>query len=427
MAGEGALSLAVRKAVAAIGDTEKFTWITNALEAESGFQDVNDRSILGFTNYPSYDVYKLTFDRYKKGLSVFLSGPPVSIALQESLVNAIYDVVAANSIDNQIDLNEWIKDFEACFPSFGVKGAPYNNSGHLWGVDPGCVPRVRVLRSRLRDKNLKYSTLQFWPDSCNKEESYLISGTPSMCIMQVNQLWNQWLMMRNKEIGQWVGYPIEEELKRYPRNYWTVQFLLTTNKKPPFYNRLPYVRISKHTSTSGDVYKSPVDQFEPFRRVKVTVPLVDKSKISYENLRACCGGSSGLTVGYWGAITEVGNNDLRGFTSLATRGDTFETAVANAQKFLSITSDLLLSNPKPTKLANSEKSDKIDGYYEKLKSYKVYPAKVLIMTSSVQSTKKDDKGRRVRTGVQHAKSASLHIWDTKPPIDWKRKLSEIGL
>lgn len=425
MAGEGVLSTTLRTAVNIIGERDKFTRISETLEAS--FVDTANTSVLGITNYPSYDVYKLNFDKNKRGLSVFLSGPPVSIALQESLINAIYDVVNAHNPDNQIDLNEWIQDFQQCFPSFGVKGAPYNNTGLPWGGDPSCIPRVRILRSVIRDKQTKYSVLQFWPDSCNKEESYMISGTSAMCIMQINQLYNQWLMLKNKEIGQWVGYPIDEDLRRYPRNYLTVQFILTTNKKPPFYLRPKFKKKRQYTSTTRGIYKPTDDQFEPFRRIKVTVPIVDRTKINYENLRACCGGSQGLVVGYWGATTEIGNNSLKGFTTLEVRGDTFETAIANSQKFLSITSDLVLSNPKPFKLINSENADKIDGNYEKLKSYRVYPAKVLITTSTIQASKDNGKGRKIRTGVQHARAASVDIWDVNPPADWKKKLADVGL
>lgn len=401
----------VRSAIEVIAEKEQFTKLNDVITSITNFTDSTETSILGLTNYPRYDVYKLVYDRSKKGLSSLISGVPASIAVQESLLNAVYDIVDAHVGDGALSLTEWIADFENCFPSFGVKSSTYAQTAQPWGMPMEKRPLVRVLRNLIRDKNAEYYVVQFWPSRGNLEESYIVSGTTSMVVIQVHTLMNQWLMMRDKDVGQIIGQPLDEHLRLYPKKFASARFWLTTSKQPPF----------RPTSQKLNGKK------KPFRDAIITVPFVDVSKLSYEGLRSCCGGEQGLSIGYWACVSSIGTTNLAASTKMVVRGVDFELACKNAQNFLNLVSETcLVESFRPVKLVTSEAGDRSRNQYETFRNFKVYPAKVTLTFPSQQTNSRDETGRKVRTGISDPQFVTIKIWEPTPSTSWEHTLKDIA-
>lgn len=374
-----------------------------------GFQPEGTTSQLVKSNLPNFDVIEVIPDRSKGKELYFLSGTPAMLAMQESLFIAIYDAIH-NAVDSDLDLKSWITEFENCFPSFSIKTAPYDYAlQHPWGVSISERPLVRILAQV--KSSFPWFTCQFFPSRANVEESYIISGSTHDCINQIMGTYNQWLILQTRDMGQWVGYPIDEELRRYPRNYATLRFSLTTDKQGRTGKSTSYKRKTGYLS-----YSSPAKELIPFRRVQVTVPIVNITNIKYNTLRQVCGGSKGLNIGYWMAIREVGLGSSVGFAEIRTRGSSYEEAIKNMDGFLSLLDkNAFIKSPKPTYLRQSYESDSIDGYAQKLNSYTVYPSKVTITSSTITKATKNAAGRNTRIGARIAKSITLSIGLEKEP------------
>lgn len=406
-----------KDAINYILDKEKITNFDTNFFAKNFVAD-GTTSALAKTNLPNYDVVEIVPDRSKGKELYFLSGTPATLALQESLFIATYDAMQ-NVVGNNVDLKEWIAEFEYCFPSFSVRLAPYNQSfENPWGVTPNQRPQVRVL-SQIKT-NFMFYVCQFFPDRSNKGESYIISGDTNLCINQIMTLMNQWLMLADKSIGEWIGYPQEENLKRYPRTYATLCILFNTSQE----GARGYRKQTKRNKY-GNYKGNPDSQFYPFRQVQVTLPLVNLSSVSYNNLRKACGGENGMTIGYWTATREIGLGATVGFEKIVVRGDTFETAKKNIDNFLPLLSkSLIVKEAKPTYLTQMHEADSIDGYQGRLGSYKVYPYQA-IFTSNTITSLSGSTGKKVRTGSKHAISRTVKISSPKAPPGWDTAIADI--
>lgn len=141
------------------------------------------------------------------------------------------------------------------------------------------------------------------------------NGQPLIKVVRIFFM-NMKLMFKGMDMGAWVGYPVDEYLRSRPRTGVSLQFFLTTYKRPPFYQ-------------IGTRW---------FSRRQVTIPYVDRRKLTYEIIRNACGGNQGLNWGEWVARAYLGLEDeSRGLHQLVVGGSTEENVKKNLERFLPFT------------------------------------------------------------------------------------------
>lgn len=318
------------------------------------------------------------------------------------------DILQNDAKRVDFDLDNWISDFENGFPRFQMTN-PNLNSGY-WGQSAEHRPRIKELNVEADAQAIEgYRLIEFFPDREIKEESYILMGTPVELMTQISFFMNLHRMLQTMDIGQFVGYPVDEYLRAKPRQDITAQIILTSYKTPPYYQY-------------GDKW---------FTRRQVTIPMVDKRKITFKNLKDACGGDSGQNWGEWTARAYLSlEKDTAPIHQMVASGNTENAAIQNLEKFLQFTKcsvrristhKLDYSKGDLTLLSQQEKA--------RLMNYDVYPAWVNILNTKLaksnNTTSSEQKGKRVLGGKLLKKSKKLYLWTNKEPSWWNGEIREV--
>ena len=243
-----------------------------------------------------------------------LTGIPVD-NIKESLIEK-----ALNESDDKqsFDIDNWKQDFENGFLDY--MGSVVNQSlkEGYFGQTADHRPRIIELNVEANARQVEgYRVIELLPDRENKDESYIFFGTPLELQSQICIFLNIWRLSKytsgqnqnNSNIPMPRNKPIEGIF---------IKIYLASQKEPPF---------SKNTGKKSDTEYSTVRY--------VTIPAVDKSKVTYESLRSICGGTMGQKWGKWQARTYV--KSPIGIHQIVCGGNTEKTAIENLQKFMLIT------------------------------------------------------------------------------------------
>lgn len=322
-----------------------------------------------------------------------------------NLGNIVNTVLQNDSTKQDFDLDNWISDFEDGFPRF-TKINPVLKKNY-WGQEFGNRPRVRELNVEGDAQLVEgYRVVEFFPERENEEESYILFGTPIELMSQLTLLQNWRMMLSNKleGVGNFVGYPIDEYLRAKPRQELTIQIILTTHKEPPFYKK-------------SDKWYS---------KRQVTIPAVDKSKITYKALRDACGGKSGQDWGEWTARAYVSLDERsKGLHQIVSGGDTQEKAKANLEKFLQFTRckirGITYHQIDYTKGDRAKDPDR-----RQYNSFEVYPAWATVLnTKLVQLDDARRDGKKTLSGKLLSKKNKLYLYMEREPSWWLPSLQEV--
>lgn len=310
------------------------------------------------------------------------------------------------SQDNKIiefDLDNWINDFEDGFNRF-EKINP-NFKQQYWGQGFNSRPRVKELNEEADAQAVEgYRVVEFFPDRDIKDESYMLFGTPIELMSQISYFMNLSIMNKGRDIGTFLGYPLEESLRLKPRTGVTVVIFLTTYERPPFYKRSAKW-FSKH---------------------QVTIPDVDKRKLTYKNIRDACGGASGQDWGEWTARAYLsGNDDDKPINKMVASGNTEAKAKENLKKFLYFTK-LTVRGFSVNKIDYSEGERSKDPDKAKYLNFNVYPAWMSVLNSNL--VKLDDarrNGKKTISGRMLSKHNKMFIYQQLQPKDFASNLNEV--
>lgn len=308
----------------------------------------------------------------------------------------------ANKVINY-DLDNWINDFEDGFTKY-EKINP-NLKEQYWGQGFSNRPRIKELNEQADAQGVEgYRVVEFFPDRDVKDESYLLFGTPIEIMTQVTFLMNLSIMLKGRDIGVFLGYPVDEYLRLKPRTGITLQFILTTYERPPFYKR----------------------SANWFSRRQVTIPDVDRRKLTYKNFRAACGGAQGQDWGEWSARAYVSlNDDSKGIGQIVAGGTTEQKAYENLDKFLYFTKAALRSRT-VNKIDYSTGDRSKDPDKDKYKSFKVYPAWISILNSKlIGLDNASKKGKKTISGKLLSKDSKMFIYQQSEPRNFASNLNEV--
>lgn len=325
-------------------------------------------------------------------------GPPGTNPL-----GIISNIVSAENSRIEFDLDNWITDFENGFLDY-EKVNPLYKPGY-WGQGISNRPRIREVNVEPNAQaDQGYRIVEFFPDRENKDESYLFFGTPIEIRLQIAQFMNLSIMLRGMDVGAWLGYPIDEYLRMKPRSGITLQVILTTRKNPPYYQL-------------GS---------EWFSKRQVTIPNVNKAKITYTALRNACNGAAGQSWGEYSARAYLTSDTApKGIRQMVAGGSSEEVAKENLKKFLAFTS-CKVTRITVNKIDYTEGNDKNDPDKENYKSFKVYPAWISILNTKLFALNaKKESFKKTLAGKQIGKKSKLFIYMNKKPDYWDSQLREV--
>lgn len=324
--------------------------------------------------------------------------------MSEAAKNLFKNIVKAENTQVEFDLDNWIADFENGFLDY-EKTNPLYKPGY-WGQGIANRPRIRELNIEADAQiNQGYRVIEFFPDRDNKDDSYLFFGTPSEIRMQVATFMNFSVMLRNVDIGAFLGYPLDEYLRAEPRTGITIQVVLTYKKQPPF--------NLKSTTLTPQHW--------------VTIPLVDKSLISYSALRNACGGDAGQNWGEWSARAYLSSDDSpKGIRQMVARGATETLAKKNLKAFLKFTTCKTIRIT-ANRIDYDEGNDVKNPNKAKLSSYEVYPGWISVWNSKLIAISATTKGGTpTASGKKIGKRSKLFIYMKKEPTGWLAQFNEVS-
>lgn len=318
----------------------------------------------------------------------------------DSLINSLGQT---DSTKREFDLDNWITDFEMGFPTTIAKTNLQLQLGY-WGQGFENRPKIRELNLELEaQKKEGYRVIEFLPNRSNEEESYLLFGTPLELMTQLSFVMAIHRMVDRRDIGEFVGYPLSEYYKGQAQSDISVVVWLTTKKQPPFY----------------------ASAYEWFSRRKIEIPLVNKAKLTYKNLRIACNDSIGLDFGEYHARGYLKPpNSEKVIYQMVCGGDTEDSAKKNLERFLPFTRAKLqgmsINKIDYNEGERAQWKDKLE--YNK---FKVYPA--FIWVNNPQLFASDTKAANLKktlVGKQKYKKTKLWLYFDKEPSGWNAQLKE---
>lgn len=308
--------------------------------------------------------------------------------------------------DNKViefDLDNWVNDFEDGFTKFQKINPQFKDN--YWGQGFTNRPRIKELNEEVDAQTIEgYRVVEFFPDRDVKDESYILFGTPLELMSQISLMMNLHLKFGSGGMEAFLGYPVDEYLRLKPRTGITIQFWLTTYERPPFYKR----------------------GIKWFSKRQITIPDVDRRKLTYKNFRAACGASSGQDWGEWSARAYVSSNDdTKGIGQIVAGGTTETKAYENLDKFVYFTKGTIRGRT-ANKIDYSVGNRSKDPDKEKYRSFNVYPAWVSVLSSklvALDDARRD--GKKTISGRMLSKHNKMFIYPTIEPKEFASNLSQV--
>lgn len=269
---------------------------------------------------------------------------------------------------------------------------------------------------RAESKWPRYDVYEFYPDREEfKNEPIIITGPEWSIALQLSLLRAQYQMNGRGESSEdgWVGYPLQEWFRIAPKTGITANIMLGAFKEPPF-NRMKF-------GAGNFSYTIQPRQ--------VSVPWVDVSKLTYQNLRTVCGSVAGLNWGMWQARAYVTKDpnaiSKKGLRQIVASGPTERQAETNLDRFVALTTGFEVSRTcTEVKIDKGMRSK--NPRYKYLKKYDVYPAWIWFENAELVAA--DDiihKGKTTLSGKVVSKRNKLIIWPEREPAGWSSTMREL--
>jgi hypothetical protein len=224
----------------------------------------------------------------------------------------------------------------------------------------------------------KESTIEVYPDPEIKEEKITLKGNQRLLKPQLSNILATAQIVKNKDIGQFVGQPANERVKGAPMKRQLV-IVLYSKAKPPFYDKLK----KKYA-----------------KRVEVSIPDY-KPGLTWQQIKEA---AKGYTWGKFHGIAELDNG-----RKLDLWAGSDSEAVDKLKDFAKLTTAEVLS------IRVSEQKDAKNVRVKK-EPTKVYPVQVNFF---VRKKARAGKGRATLTGDLEEKRERWDLWRDKEPQGYK--------
>lgn len=199
-------------------------------------------------------------------------------------------------------------------------------------------------------------------------------------------------LVENRDVGQIMGEPMREYLRKTPSSL-ALKIQLFSAKQPPW------------TDALG----------KPARRVQITIPDLNKTKLDWTALKIALGGSSGYLWGRFRAVSKLSNG-----SSMIVYGGSSEEAKDRLQGLLYFSNATIV-----TLTVSEEQKEGARLTYSAL--YKeatlIYPGYVTILNR--QKVLNEESGVATLSGVYKNRRDRLELWTDTKPTDWDERITEL--
>lgn len=314
----------------------------------------------------------------RDGKSIMLYGRPHEIISHLFLLMAI-GVQASSTNNDDFDLENFIDDFQLCFPNIGTFLDPdFSDKARPWGMALEDRPRIYI-----RQKSASGHYLcEFFPEG-KDDQGQILYGRAENILQQIFTIMAVRRQLARYDIGAIIGAPINDYLRHWPSQ-----------------SRLSLVFRLK---TKPENYRDPV----LYKTIRV--PFIQASKIDYLRLWTACGGTQGLDWGPIACRAKIGKGEnINQLHEVVAHGPSEEVAKQNVDRFLEFTElevkRYTFNRSDWKNVADTSLND----------TYKVYPCSVSVINSRLSQL--DRKGQLTSGGYKKSiKSRILLKKETPPP------------
>jgi hypothetical protein len=240
---------------------------------------------------------------------------------------------------------------------------------------------------KLKQQNLpvmgqtKYVEIK--PDRSIDSQRIVLAGPSETLKPVIVQTLTNYQLMENKDIGQFVGQPIDDYLRAKPRTL-SLQVQFFSVKTPPWSKRLGEDRLVS---------------------ASYSIPDIEPSKLDWPRIKLACGGTNGYMYGRFRATGLLDNG-----RQMAVYGQTGDEAEDLLRALLTLSKAELIKKPTITE----DRTEDVTGSYLK-KPTRVYPAYFTIM-NQYQVAGAQGSGVPINGKRYIRKDERIDLWvDAEPP------------
>lgn len=238
----------------------------------------------------------------------------------------------------------------------------------------------------------KTKYVEIKPDRSIDEQRIILAGPQEVLKPVIVQTLTNYQMMESKDIGTFVGSPVDDYLRGKPRSI-SLQVQFFSVKTPPWSKRL------------GD---------ERLVSASYSIPDINPSKLDWERIKLACSGVNGYMYGRFRATGILDNG-----RQMAVYGQTGDEAEDLLKALLTLGKGNLLKKPTITE----DRTEDITGTYLK-KPVRVYPAYFTVLNQyrvpgAVGSGIPINGKRYIR------KDERIDLWTSQKPINFEEIIIEL--
>ncbi len=289
------------------------------------------------------------------------------------------------SINNSL-LQEFVEEFYDEFKSSCVE------AGYIvaQSLDSWILQQNQAELNRQRQNNI----IELIPNRENEQETIYLQGNRSEIQTQALNAINSYNLIEARDIGEWVGEPLDQAIRK-PHKDIAIKILLRSSPKPPWKDQ------------NGILAK----------RTQIEIPNVNRSKISWNNIKQAVGGSNGYL---WGRFCVVAllddDNKIKFYADSEGEG---EKILERLLKFTN--SELSTLNISEEKREGARK--KYDKLYKQ--TTRVYPSHVVIINQLKLLTQ--DSGRATRRGHKEHRQIKFKLYSDDKPNNFDEAINDLFL
>lgn len=229
------------------------------------------------------------------------------------------------------------------------------------------------------------------PDRSIDDQRIILAGAEDILKPVIVQTLTNYQMMDNKDIGQWVGNPIDDYLRAKPQSLrLVIQFF--SLKQPP------YQRTSAQRLVSATY----------------AIPDIKRSKLDWETIKTACGGVNGYMWGRYRATGLLDNG-----RQMQVMGATPEEAEDRLKALLALGTASLLKKP----TIGEDRQEDSTGTYLKQPT-RIYPAYFTIM-NQYKVPGALGSGIPMSSGLYIRKEDRLLLWTDEKPYAYDERIEEL--
>lgn len=356
-----------------------------------------------------HEVAEIVPHKEKKG-EIYQVGAAnnADIALQQSMFMAQYQLLNNTFGIQPANFKDWVDAFENCFPTIQKVSRKIDGEGN--GVNPWMQgvanrPRIRILNTYRKEEEIAtYLYIEFYPERKNESEVYFVEGTAIQCVERIWQIWYLRQIIKNADLAQVLGEPPSDWIRKRPSIGITVVFNCYNYKEPPFWKSV---------------------ERQDFKKVQITIPMADRSKLSYQNIRQALGGSGGMEWGAEKAVAWVADDPTnfagyKGMPQIWAKGQSYSGAKTNVKRLLALSKCKIVRMNKGA----VDNEEFLNPLAKEDPPMRVYPGVMWILNSNLVGANLNE-GRERSLGKFATRKNRIKIYEDVEPSDFQETVTEL--